>query len=195
MLALCASRPVAKAFGSSSGTTHTRGFGSPDAIAISSTTLTSCFCAGVAGSMISHAPVDQSTRSGPYRQAIPADARGDDGGEQTDEGDDVVIGARRRVGGEQAEAHVAAEADPREEDDESDDQPVRAAAVGLLLREEVGVLAHCGGLFSDRSTLGTARSAASSISHSSAGVALASPATSSVGKVACLVLYCVATSL
>jgi hypothetical protein len=38
-------------------------------MAISSTTFTSCFCSGVAGSMISQAPVAQSTRSGPYRQA------------------------------------------------------------------------------------------------------------------------------
>ena len=51
------------------------------------------------------------------------------------------------------------------------------------------------GLLSERSTFGTARSAASSISHSSAGWAFASPATSSVGKVACFVLYWVATSL
>ena len=69
------------------------------------------------------------------------------------------------------------------------------AAIGFLLGEEVGVLAHVAGLLNDRSTLGTARSAASSISQSSAGVALASPATSSVGKVACLVLYWVAVSL
>ena len=60
---------MAKALGSSSGTTQTRGLGNPEAIAISSTTFTSCFCSGVAGSMISQAPVDQSTRSGPWRQA------------------------------------------------------------------------------------------------------------------------------
>ena len=69
MLADWASRPVAKALGSSSGTIQTRGLGSPEAMAISSTTFTSCFCSGVAGSMISHAPVAQSTRCGPYRQA------------------------------------------------------------------------------------------------------------------------------
>ena len=44
-----ASRPVANALGSSSGTTHTLGLGSPEAIAISSTTFTSCRCSGVAG--------------------------------------------------------------------------------------------------------------------------------------------------
>ena len=78
MLADAASRPVANALGSSSGTIHTLGLGSPEAIAISSTTLTSCFCSGVAGSTISQAPVAQSTRSGPWRQEyqqIPAATR------------------------------------------------------------------------------------------------------------------------
>jgi hypothetical protein len=78
MLADSASRPVAKAFGSSSGTSQIRGLGTPDAIAISSTTFTNCRCSGVAGSMISQAPVAQSTRSGPCRQAnqqIPAAVR------------------------------------------------------------------------------------------------------------------------
>jgi len=65
MLADAASRPVAKALGSESGTTHTRGLGNPDAMAISSTTLNSCFCSGVAGSISSQAPVAQSTFSGP----------------------------------------------------------------------------------------------------------------------------------
>ena len=41
------------------------GLGSPDAIAISSTTLTSCFCSGVAGSISSQAPVAQRTFSAP----------------------------------------------------------------------------------------------------------------------------------
>ena len=69
MLACCGSRPVAKALGSGSGTTQIRGRGWPAAIAISSTTLTYCFCSGVAGSTISHAPVAQSTRSAPFSQA------------------------------------------------------------------------------------------------------------------------------
>jgi hypothetical protein len=66
---------VAKAFGSSSGTTQTLGFGSPDAMAISSTTLTSCRSSAVAGSITSRAPVDHNTWRGPKRheyQQIPA---------------------------------------------------------------------------------------------------------------------------
>ncbi len=132
---------------------------------------------------------------GPAPPGVPTDPGGEDGGDETEEGNDMVVSAGRGVGGQEGERQIAAEPDPGEEDDEPDDQPVRAAAVRLLLREKVGVLAHGAGLFSDRSTLGTARSAASSISHRSAGVALASPATSRVGNVACLVLYCVATSL
>ena len=58
-------RPVAKALGSASGTTQMRGRGSPEAMAISSTTLTYWRCSGVAASMISHAPVAHSTRCGP----------------------------------------------------------------------------------------------------------------------------------
>jgi hypothetical protein len=38
-------------------------------MAISSTTLTSCFCSGVAASINSQAPVAQSTFSGPWRHA------------------------------------------------------------------------------------------------------------------------------
>ena len=57
------------------------------------------------------------------------------------------------------------------------------------------VLGHGAGLFIERSTVGTARSVSSVICHSSAGVALARPATSIVGKVAWRVLYSVATSL
>ena len=79
--------------------------------------------------------------------------------------------------------------------DEADDEPGGAAAVGLLLGEEVGLVAHGVGLVVERSTVGTARSVSSVICHSSAGEALARPATSMVGKVACRVLYCVATSL
>ena len=98
-------------------------------------------------------------------------------------GNDVVVGAGRGVGGEQAEGEVAAEADPGEEDDEADDEPGGAAAVGFLLGEEVGVLAHGAGLFErqiDRRA--PPARAASSISHSSAGAALARPATSIGGK-------------
>ena len=69
MLAVAGSRPVAKALGSSSGTTQMRGRGIPEAIAISSTTLNSCLSSGVVGSTISQAPVDQSTRSGPLYHA------------------------------------------------------------------------------------------------------------------------------
>ena len=69
MLAVSGSRPVAKALGSSSGTSQMRGRGMPAAIAISSTTLRYCRCSGVAGSMISQAPAAQSTRFAPFRQA------------------------------------------------------------------------------------------------------------------------------
>ena len=64
-LAVAASRPVANALGSASGITQTLGLGSPEAMAISSTTFISCFCSGVAGSISSQAPVDHSTRSAP----------------------------------------------------------------------------------------------------------------------------------
>ncbi len=67
--------PVAKALGSSSGTTQIRGRGTPAAMAISSTTFTSRRWASVAGSITSHAPVDQSTRSAPRFhewRAVPA---------------------------------------------------------------------------------------------------------------------------
>ena len=107
----------------------------------------------------------------------------------------MVIAAGRRVGGQQAERQIAAEPDPREEDDEADDEPGGATAVGFLLGEEVAVLGHGVGLVLDRSTVGTARSVSSVISHSSAGDALARPATSIVGKVAWRVLYWVVTSL
>ncbi len=65
MFAVRGSRPVAKALGSWSGTIQIRGRGSPEAIAISSTTFTSCRCSGVAGSISSQAPVAQRTRSAP----------------------------------------------------------------------------------------------------------------------------------
>ena len=61
--------PVANALRSGSGTTQTVGLGSPAAMAISSTTLSSCFWAGVEGVMISHAPAARRTRRGPVFQA------------------------------------------------------------------------------------------------------------------------------
>ncbi len=57
--------PVAKALGSASGTIQMVGFGSPDAIAISSTTLTSCFSLSLLASSSCHAPVAHSTCLGP----------------------------------------------------------------------------------------------------------------------------------
>jgi len=57
--------PVANAFGSGSSTIQMRGRGMPAAIAISSTTLTSCFSLGSCGSVTSRAPVDHNTFSGP----------------------------------------------------------------------------------------------------------------------------------
>ena len=65
---MAASRPVANALGSSSGTIQILGLGSPDAMAISSTTFTSWRSSGVVGSASSRAPVDQSTCLGPNRQ-------------------------------------------------------------------------------------------------------------------------------
>ena len=78
--AMCACRgsvPVANAFGSGSSTIQMRGRGTPAAIAISSTTLTSCRSVSPWGSTISRAPVDHSTFWGPVRypyQAIAAAA-------------------------------------------------------------------------------------------------------------------------
>ncbi|OLC07719.1 MAG: hypothetical protein AUH42_03035 [Gemmatimonadetes bacterium 13_1_40CM_70_11] len=57
--------PVAKALGSGSGTIQIRGRGTPAAMAISSTTFTSCCCLSSAGVITSHAPVDHRTFSGP----------------------------------------------------------------------------------------------------------------------------------
>ena len=68
MLAVAASRPVAKALGSSSGTIQTVAAGCPDAIAISSTTFTSAAPPAWPASVTSRAPVAQSTRGAPKRQ-------------------------------------------------------------------------------------------------------------------------------
>ncbi len=127
---------------------------------------------------------------------VPADTPGDERGEDADEGDGVLVGAPG-VAGQQEECDIPAEADPGEERDEAHDQPPGPLAVRLLLFEEVGGsgVHAAGGLPSERSTFGTARSAASSIAHSSAGDAFARPATRLVGIWACLVLYWVATSL
>jgi len=48
-----------------------------------------------------------------------------------------MIGGWRCVRGQQPEREVPAEADPREEDNESDDEPGGATAIGLLLCEEI----------------------------------------------------------
>src|SRR5256884_6236718 len=64
--------PVANAFGSGSSTIQIRGRGIPAAMAISSTTLTSCFSCGSVGSTMARAPVDQSTFSGPVAYAYQA---------------------------------------------------------------------------------------------------------------------------
>ena len=106
----------------------------------------------------------------------------------------MPVGVRRRAARQLVEDPVAAEAEPGEERDENDDEPARAAPVGGLLLEEVRRLAD--GYFpNDRSTLGTARSATSVISQSSAGDAPAIPATMFVGNCCCFVLYWVAVSL
>ena len=73
-----------------------------------------------------------------------------------------------------------------------------AGVTGLPRRPLRGLLAMTGGYspgLRPKSTVGTARSAASVISHSSDGVACARPATRLVGNCACFVLYCVAVSL
>src|SRR5919109_620718 len=62
---LCSgSRPVANAFGAASGTTHTRGFGTPAAIASPSTRLCS---RGASSFVTSRARVEASTIRSPYR--------------------------------------------------------------------------------------------------------------------------------
>src|SRR5207244_11009439 len=102
----------------------------------------------------------------------------------------------RRTPGRQVVDVVPAEPQPREEDDEANHQQDGAPAIGFLLLKEVerAVVRHAFG-FIVRSTWGTAFSAWSSISHRSAGWALAIPATRLVGNCCCLVLYCVAVSL
>ena len=105
----------------------------------------------------------------------------------------MPVRVRRRAARQLVQDPVAAEAEPGEERDEDDDEPARAAPIGGLLLEEVRL---ADGYFpNDRSTLGTARSAASVISQSSAGDAPAIPATMFVGNCCCFVLYSVAVSL
>src|ERR1041385_8940046 len=183
MCALDGSRPVENALGSGSGTIQILGFGSPAAMAISSTTLSSRLRAG----RIEH-PL------GAVDPGVPRGPGGEAAGQEPDERHQVVVLPRRQVAGSEIDRQIAAEPDPGEEEHEPRDQPGGLPLVGLLLGEEVRI-GHAGGLFIDRSTLGTARSPASSISHSSAGDALASPATRLVGNWSCFVLYWVATSL
>jgi len=75
MCACSGSVPVANAFGSGSSTIQIRGRGTPAAMAISSTTLTSCCSCGSVGSTTARAPVDQSTFSGPVAYAYQAVSR------------------------------------------------------------------------------------------------------------------------
>src|SRR3954469_18704635 len=89
----------------------------------------------------------------------------------------------------QVPGKVSTEAHPGEEQDEADDEINRAAPIRLLLGEKISLIAHEAGLLSARPTEGTDRSPASSISQSSAGEALARPATRLVGNCICLVLY------
>ena len=126
---------------------------------------------------------------------VPADPGGGKDAEDADEWNEVLVRAGGCIAGDQIESEITTKPHPGEEEDEAEGQDGRAAAVGLLLGEEVGIVAHAPRLFIERSTVGTARSAESSISQSSAGDALASPATRLVGNCICFVLYCVATSL
>src|SRR5690606_2017378 len=104
--------------------------------------------------------------------------------------------SRCRIRLQQVQADVTAEADPREEEDEAEQEPTRLAPVGLLLAEQVArSVHHRRDQPIEMSTLGTSRSPGSVISHSSAGVALARPATRLVGNCCCATLYVVATSL
>ena len=126
---------------------------------------------------------------------VPADAGRREGGEDADDGNDVVVGSAWRVGGQEAEREIAAEPDPGEEDDEPDDEPGRAAAVGLLLCEEIGLFAHGAGLFERQIDRG----------HRALGGLLDLPelgrrglgdaGDEHGGKLAWAVLYCVAVSL
>src|SRR5207244_3219193 len=95
------------------------------------------------------------------------------------------------------EGEVAAEPQPREEQDEQRHPQRRLPAVALLLLVQVRRdRSHaCGFLPIERSTFTTSRSLSSVISQSSAGVAFAMPATMFVGTCDCFVLYAVAMSL
>ena len=99
----------------------------------------------------------------------------------------MTICPRWCVAAEQVIRQVAAEADPGEEQEKAGDEEGGSPPVGFLLRKEV-LATHASGYLLDRSTVGTARSESSSISHNSAGDALAMPAIMLVGNMACLVL-------
>ena len=74
----------------------------------------------------------------------PRDAGGDERGDDADERDEVMVGARPGIAGQEKEGQVAAEADPAEEHDEEGDQPERTAPVALLFLEQVAATGgHC----------------------------------------------------
>src|SRR5579885_278699 len=127
---------------------------------------------------------------------VPGDGDRERRQHEAEPGERVVIRRARRLAGGEVKQVIAAEAQPGEERDETDHQQRGAAAVGLLLLEQIQrrAVAHAFGLL-ERSTCGTARSAWSSTSHSSAGRVPARPATRLVGNCCCLMLYWVAVSL
>src|SRR5207302_9872458 len=133
---------------------------------------------------------------GPGPVRVPGDRRGGERQADAEPGKGVVIRLARRIAGEEVIDVVAAESQPGEEGHEASHEYGGAPATGFLLLEEIqgGFVAHVFGL-RERSTCGTAFSPWSSISHRSAGCALASPAAQLVGNCCCFVLYCVAVSL
>src|ERR1700746_1564840 len=157
--------PVANALGSGSSTIQMRGRGTPAAIAISSTTLTSCRSWSLLGSTTSRAPVDHSTFSGPGREGVPRERGGGERQADAEPGKDVVIRVMGRGARVEVIDVVAAEPEPREEGHEAHHEHGGPAAIGFLLLEEVQrrCVAHVFG-FKERSTCGTAFSPWSSIS-------------------------------
>jgi hypothetical protein len=133
---------------------------------------------------------------------VPEDVEDDAGGHERHDNRqprhamDVLHLAERGVAAGQVQHHVPAGAEPNEEQEEPPDEEPALPSVGRLLFEQVQVLVTHGSARGAalraqprlNSTFGTARSAASSISQSSAGTALANPAIMFVGNCCCLVL-------
>src|SRR4029077_5577154 len=125
----------------------------------------------------------------------PRDRGGGERQADAEPGKHVVIRVMGRGARVEVIDVVAAESEPREEGHEANHEHDGPAAIGFLLLEEVQRrrVAHVFG-FKEGSPCGPAFSPWSSISHRSAGCALARPATKLVGNCCCLGLYSVAVS-